>query len=132
MTSSYYDIDAILAEEELIPVTNVLNFSHLAHLDPDYIHHRPISPSTEKEDHDSSENQDEDEIGRRKKEARARTRQQRMSQNYYLPEGTRFKMPLWSIENWAQLGWVRVSLPRHFGRKARERLGSDPVSVNLR
>lgn len=33
--SSYYDIDAILAEEELVPCTTNFDFSHLAHLDPD-------------------------------------------------------------------------------------------------
>ena len=32
---SYYDIDAILAEEELVPCTTNFDFSYLAHLDPD-------------------------------------------------------------------------------------------------
>ena len=35
---SYYDIDEILAEEELLPVTNNFDFTCLAHLDPDYVH----------------------------------------------------------------------------------------------
>merc|ERR1712032_478315 len=40
--------------------------------------------------------------------------------------------PLWSIENWSLLGFVRLILPRHFGRKARDRLEADPVSIDLR
>jgi hypothetical protein len=37
-TSSYYDIDAILAEEELVPCTTLFDFAHLAHLDADNAH----------------------------------------------------------------------------------------------
>jgi hypothetical protein len=91
MTSSYYDIDAILAEEELIPCTTLFDFSHLAHLDPD-AHNR----------------------------------------DHFLPEASRVKMPLWAMEKWAMLGFVRLSLPRHYGRKARERLEADPGDADLR
>lgn len=89
---SYYDIDAILAEEELIPCTNLFDFSHLAHLDPDL-------------------------IGTGK---------------HYLPESSQVKLPLWAMEKWAMLGFVRMSLPRHYGRKARERLAADPAQADLR
>jgi GINS complex subunit 3 len=89
--SSYYDLDAILAEEELIPCTTLFDFSHLAHLDPD---------------------------------ARSKTS--------YLQENSRIKMPLWAVEKWAMLGFVRLSLPRHYGRKARERLEADPGDADLR
>lgn len=88
---NYYDIDAILAEEEVLPCTNLFEFSHLAHLDPDM-------PA--KED--------------------------------YLPEGSRLKMPLWSIEKWSTLGYIRSSMPKHFGRSARGRLVMDPTHANLR
>ena len=88
---SYYDIDDILAEEELIPCTNLFDFSHLAHLDPDLV-----------------------------------------GGKHYLPEGSQVKLPLWSMEKWAMLGFVRMSLPRHFGRKARERLEADPGQADLR
>lgn len=91
-TSSYYDIDAILAEEELIPCTTLFEFSHLAHLDPDA----------------------------------------RLGNKHYLPESSRIKMPLWAVEKWAMLGFVRLTLPRHFGRKARERLEADPGDADLR
>jgi GINS complex subunit 3 len=91
MTSSYYDIDAILAEEELVPCTTLFDFSHLAHLDPDARHHET-----------------------------------------HLPEASRIKMPLWAMEKWAMLGFVRLSLPRHYGRKARERLEADPGDADLR
>lgn len=96
---SYYDIDEILAEEELIPVTNNLNFFLLAHLDPDYSH-----------------------------SARSQSRQ---AKNILL-EGTRFKMPLWSIKKWAELNYLTVRIPKHYGKRARERLNADPVSVDLR
>jgi hypothetical protein len=33
--SNYYDIDAFLAEEELIPCINNFDFNHLPQLDPD-------------------------------------------------------------------------------------------------
>jgi hypothetical protein len=89
--SSYYDIDTILAEEELIPSTALFDFSHLAYLDPDARH---------RESH--------------------------------LPEGSQIKMPLWALERWSALGYVRMSLPRHFARKARERLEADPGDADLR
>lgn len=41
--SSYYDIDAILAEEELVPCTTQFDFSYLAHLDPD-VHDKSYLP----------------------------------------------------------------------------------------
>ena len=99
MPQSYYDIDAILAEEELIPCTTLFEFSHLADLDPDGIHHR------------------EQEYGENSK---------------YLPENSRIKIPLWAVEKWATLGFVRLQLPRHYGRRARERYDADPGDANLR
>jgi len=91
--SSYYDIDAILAEEELVPCTTNFDFSHLAHLDPDLLH----DPEA-----------------------------------HYLPEGSRIKLPVWALDKWASLDFVQLSLPRHFQRKARERLEAAPSEVNLR
>ena len=91
MSTPYYDVDAILAEEELIPCTTLFDFSHLQELDPDG--------------------------GCRKK---------------YLPENSRVKLPLWAVEKWANLGFVRLQLPRHYGRKARERLEADPGDADLR
>ena len=127
MSSSYYNIDDILAEDILIPVTNVVDFSHLAHLDPDYIH-RPIPLEVEgslEEDGNETEEQ-------KLEQARIRARNRRIQQDYFLPEGSRIKMPLWAIEKWCMLGYVRVGIPRHYGRKIRERLIADPVAINLR
>jgi GINS complex subunit 3 len=90
-SNSYYDIDAILAEEELIPCITLFDFSHLAQLDPD-----------------------------------ARNR------HHFLPEASRLKVPLWAVNEWAMLGFVRLSLPRHYGRKARESLEADPGDADLR
>ena len=97
MSTSYYDVDAILAEEELIPCTTLFEFSHLQHLDPD----ASIGLS-------------------RKKKAN------------YLPENSRIKLPMWAVEKWANLGFVRLQLPRHYGRKARQRLEADPGDADLR
>lgn len=88
----YYDVDAILAEEELIPCTTNFEFAYLSHLNPDLI--------------DSGSD--------------------------YLPESSRIKMPLWAVDQWASLGYVTLSFPRHLGRKARERLIADPTEINIR
>jgi GINS complex subunit 3 len=88
----YYDIDSILAEEELIPCTTLFDFSYLAHLDPD------SAPM----------------------------------QAHQLSEGSRIKMPLWGVHKWAMMGFVRLSLPRHFQRKSRERIEAEPAEVDLR
>ncbi len=90
-SSSYYDIDAILAEEELVPCTTLFDFSHLNHLDPDARHGET-----------------------------------------HLTEASQIKMPLWAVDKWASLGYVRLSLPRHYSRKARERLEADPGDADLR
>eukprot|EP00934_Nitzschia_sp_Nitz4_P001385 Nitzschia sp. Nitz4//scaffold76_size158648//57763//58582//NITZ4_002542-RA/size158648-processed-gene-0.237-mRNA-1//1//CDS//3329557833//1385//frame0 len=89
--NSYYDIDAILAEEELIPCTTLFEFANLSHLEPEANH-----------------------------------------QELHLPEASQIKMPLWSLEKWATLGFVRLSLPRHYSRKARERLEAEPAEADLR
>ena len=98
-SSSYYDIDSILAEEELIPSTALFDFSHLAYLDPE---------------HSSSH-----------------SRNNNNSQSY-LPENSRIKLPIWAIKEMAMLGFVRLSLPRHYSRRARERLEADPGDADLR
>eukprot|EP00555_Chaetoceros_dichaeta_P012721 CAMPEP_0198256634 /NCGR_PEP_ID=MMETSP1447-20131203/6510_1 /TAXON_ID=420782 /ORGANISM="Chaetoceros dichaeta, Strain CCMP1751" /LENGTH=290 /DNA_ID=CAMNT_0043943329 /DNA_START=171 /DNA_END=1043 /DNA_ORIENTATION=- len=123
MTSLYYDIDAILAEEELIPVTNLLDFQYLAHLDRD-AGHQPLTVTPNKPSNDDT--------GRIRESAPNETRKERLSQNRSLPEGTKFKMPLWAIDKWSELSFVRLTLPRHFGRRARERLEADPAAVDLR
>ena len=110
MPQSYYDIDAILAEEELVPCTTLFEFSHLADLDPDGTHHRQ-----------QQQQQNEDANGHGHGESSA-----------YLPENSRIKIPLWAVEKWATLGFVRLQLPRHYGRRARERYDADPGDANLR
>jgi hypothetical protein len=92
---SYYDIDAILAEEELIPSHTNFDFSLLAALDPDGAHH-----PREKDN--------------------------------YLPQNTRIKIPLWLAKRWATTNFVRLQLPRHYGRRARERYDADPGDADLR
>eukprot|EP00535_Pseudo-nitzschia_heimii_P004080 CAMPEP_0197182374 /NCGR_PEP_ID=MMETSP1423-20130617/6353_1 /TAXON_ID=476441 /ORGANISM="Pseudo-nitzschia heimii, Strain UNC1101" /LENGTH=290 /DNA_ID=CAMNT_0042632787 /DNA_START=49 /DNA_END=921 /DNA_ORIENTATION=- len=107
MPQSYYDIDAILAEEELVPCTTLFEFSHLADLDPDGIHHQ----QQQQQQHQN--------------EAQGES-------SAYLPENSRIKVPLWAVEKWATLGFVRLQLPRHYGRRARERYEADPGDANLR
>jgi hypothetical protein len=111
-SSSYYDIDTILAEEELIPVVNMGDFLHLAHLDPDYIHqksnHNIISPTPT-----------------------THQLKQRQNQQHILPEKTKFKMPLWSIDKWVKLQYIQFHTPKHYNRRNREKLENDPTSIDL-
>ena len=152
-SSSYYDIDAILAEEELIPVSNQINFSYLAHLDPDYVHHRPTlthskakkstsassistslsstnsltqSSMTSSQSSINSNNQPNT------RKRRTTSSSSSLTSHHHLPENTTFKMPLWSIHKWAELNFIRLSLPRHYNRKGREKLETDPIHINLR
>lgn len=97
---TYFDIESILAEEELVPCTTLFDFSHLGHL----------------EDSSSSSGT-----------ARASS-----TETQYLKEGTKLKMPLWAMEKWASLRYVKVHLPRHLNQKARERWEADPLAVDLR
>ena len=115
-SSSYYDIDAILAEEELIPCTTLFDFSHLAHLDPDGTHDHHRLRTAAKDGLDSGS-------------AKIRSASRRGT---FLPENSRIKVPLWAVEKWALLGFVRLQLPRHYGRKARERYDADPGDADLR
>lgn len=109
-STSYYDIDTILAEEELIPCTTLFDFSHLAHLDPD-----------------GGTQQHQQQL----EKVRSSTSSSRTTTDY-LPESSRIKIPLWAVEKWAMLGFVRLQLPRHYGRKARERYDADPGDADLR
>jgi GINS complex subunit 3 len=86
---SYYDIDSILAEEELVPCTTLFDFSHLGHLDE-------------------------------------------YSTTSYLKEKSKLQMPLWALEKWTSLSYVKLQLPKHFNVKTRERLEADPLALNLR
>jgi hypothetical protein len=124
MQTSYYDIDSILSEEELISVTNCFDFSHLAHLDPYYIPSR-YSVSVD-------ENIKIDISNLKNERINGGNMGQISSCSYILHKGTIFKMPLWSIENWVHSGFVKLTLPRHFSRKTRERIEADPVSIDLR
>ena len=122
-SSSYYDIDAILAQEELIPVKNGFKFSHLAHLDPDYVHQHHKGPSKKRtysqqsQDYEAGENDESLDY---------------IQQHHILPDNTRFKMPLWSIDKWSKLNYVQIYLPKQYNRKGREKLDADPASVDLR
>jgi hypothetical protein len=121
MASAYYDIDAILAEEELVPCTTQFDFSYLAHLDPDLVEHN----------NDNNNSNNHPSINGKNKNKRDQQQQQQQPP-HHLPENSKIKMPLWGVHKWATLGYVRISMPRHYARKARERLAADPTQVNLR
>jgi len=106
---TYYDIDEILAEDELIPCTTNFDFALLGFLDPEYANY-----SYQEE--------------RRKNLKRDRS----TPNNVTLPAGHRIKMPLWSIDLWSKLSYVRIGLPKQYGSKMRERLVADPSHVDLR
>mmetsp|Transcript_9888 Transcript_9888/g.14885 ORF Transcript_9888/g.14885 Transcript_9888/m.14885 type:complete len:309 (-) Transcript_9888:187-1113(-) len=124
--SSYWDIDDILAEEELTPVTNMLDFRHLAHLDPDYVHGVGGPSVVENDDKGFQQSQSQSQPSKGKE------RYIRTAINTTLAKEKKFKMPLWSIKDWATTGFVTVHFPRHYRRNARERLGADPESADLR
>lgn len=112
---SYYDIDTILAEEELIPCTTLLDMNHMAVLDPDGVHDRRRRMAASEKDTTTAS-------------CDANAKHEAM----ILPENSRIKLPLWSIRRWAGLNFVRPQLPRHYGRKARERYDADPGDADLR
>ena len=114
-SASYYDIDVVLAEEELIPCTTLFDFSFLGLLDPDVTHHQHGQSSNAKAITDS--------ISKTTSSS---------SNGLNLPENSRIKIPLWAVKKWAMLGFVRLQLPRHYGRKAREGYEADPGDADLR
>mmetsp|Transcript_36582 Transcript_36582/g.88174 ORF Transcript_36582/g.88174 Transcript_36582/m.88174 type:complete len:287 (+) Transcript_36582:114-974(+) len=111
---SYFDIDTILAEEELVTVKPKFAFAHLAHLDPDC--HR-LAPSRKR----PRDELDKDNAGGGSSGG-----------HHHLPEGTKIKMPLWAMDRWAMLNFVKIpALPRHYRQRMKERLEADSVSMNL-
>jgi len=104
---SYYDIDAILAEEDLIPCTTCFDFAFLAWLDPNSTH---LTADSRKRNRDGEP----------------------LLNSSILPEGNKVHMPLWAIEKWSTLSFVRVSVPKHYTRKVRERFMADPVHAPIR
>lgn len=105
----YYDIDEILAQEELVSCQTLLDFSYLSHLNPDAALYRP-TPLNDKNT----------------------TTTQRRTNKHVLPEEAILKVPIWIVEIWAKLRFVRVqSFPKHYGRRAREFLAADPTAVTL-
>ena len=155
---SYYDIDTILAEEELIPAVTVFDMNHLAFLDPDGVHDRhrrhSITGATggpaatgrgrnkkkkkrsginDGDDGSDSDDDDDDDLkaGSAAYAAAAAAAEYAASSSI-LPEKSQIKLPLWTINQWVQMNFVRPSLPRHYGRKARERYDADPGDADLR
>lgn len=125
---SYYNIDTILAEEELIVARPAFDFALLSHLDPDS--HR-LATST------SSAGRKRARDDTDKENALNGTTDKSKSVggggSHALPAGTKIKMPMWALERWAMLGFIRISsLPKHYGKRMKERLEADPVSVDLR
>lgn len=108
---SYYDIDAILAEEELVPCTPCFDFAFLAWLDPNQYN---ATSETRKRFRDGDNGS------------------KRSSSSSTLSEGNKIHMPLWAIEKWSSLSFVRIGIPRHFSRKAREKFMADPVHAPIR
>lgn len=109
---SYYDIDTILAEEELLQIRPSFSFSHLSHLDPEN-----VSRKRRRIDKENVVN--------------GITTNHNTTSGHTLEEGTKIKMPLWAIDRWVVLGFVKVTLPGIYGTKMKERLMADPTSVDL-
>ncbi|KAL7529279.1 hypothetical protein ACHAXR_004601 [Thalassiosira sp. AJA248-18] len=119
---SYYDIDTILAEEELLTVKPSFAFAHLSHLDPDS--HRLANRKRRRDDTTKDGGGGSLEKGGGSGGSGG--------SHHALPEGTKIKMPLWAVDRWATLGFVKIpNLPRHYRQKMKERLMADPVEMNL-
>ena len=116
---SYYDIDTILAEEEYLQIRPSFPFSHLSHLDPEYISRKRRRVDKENVGNASSNNKNDG------------SKHNGGGHSHTLEEGTKIKMPLWAIDRWVVLGFVKVTLPGIYGTKMKERLLADPVSVDL-
>jgi hypothetical protein len=104
MTGSYYDLDDILSEEELVPCYTNFDFTYLAKLNPDY------HPD------DDYYNGGDGSGG---------------TTPNILAENCKIKIPIWAMKEWAPKGWVKMVLPRIYGRKAQEKLEADPLQVDL-
>ncbi len=129
----YYDIDTILAEEELLAVKPKFSFAHLSHLDPDRVHRPPVGgggarkkrPRRENDRGGGGGDDDNDDDGLGKDRAGIR-------RHHHLPEGTKVQMPLWLVDRWAVLNFVSIPAPpKHYRRGMRERLEADAVHMNL-
>lgn len=106
----YYDIDTILAEEELLTVKPKFSFAHLSHLDPDS--HRAAQGRKRRREVDGTI--------------------KKGGIHHHLPEGTKIQMPLWLVDRWAMLNFVRVPAPpKHYRQGMKERLEADAVHMNL-
>lgn len=116
---SYYDIDTILAEEELLTVKPSFQFAHLSHLDPD-TDRLAAAASSRKRRRDETTTKDNN------------SNSLDIGSSHALPQGTKIKMPLWAVDRWAMLGFVKIpTLPKHYRQRMKERLMADPVEMNI-
>jgi hypothetical protein len=107
----YYDIDTILAEDEILTVKPKFSFAHLSHLDPDYSSRKRPRTTT-----------DDDGLSSKPSS----------HHHHHLPEGTKIRMPLWVVDRWAHLNFVRIPvLPKHYRQRTKERLEADAINMNL-
>lgn len=108
----YYDIDTILAEDEILTVKPKFSFAHLSHLDPDYSSRKRPRTTT-----------DDDGLSSKPPSSH---------HQHHLPEGTKIRMPLWVVDRWAHLNFVRIPvLPKHYRQRTKERLEADAIHMNL-
>ncbi len=126
----YYDIDTILAEEELLTVKPKFPFAHLAHLDPDYTHRASYNGGRKRPRREGGGGEDDgqiDDLGKKRTSGRRQHRH-----HHHLPEGTKIQMPLWVVDRWAMLNFVGIPAPpKHYRQRMRERLEADAVHMNL-
>jgi hypothetical protein len=113
---SYYDIDEILAEDELIPCATNFDFALLGFLDPEY----------------ANFTYQEQRRKRNRNNSVASATPTTTPSSVALPSGHRIKMPLWSVDLWSKLSYARIGLPKQYGGKMRERLIADPSHIDMR
>lgn len=59
------------------------------------------------------------------------TKKRKVNHNF-LEKDTFLNLPLWSMKRWSELNYVRVHIPKQYGRRTRERLMADPANADIR
>ena len=54
------------------------------------------------------------------------------SEDQTLPQGSKVELPLWLAKDLAQLNFVRIELPKHYGSKMRDAIFAGAAPINLK
>ena len=115
--SQFFDIDIILAEEEIVQNEMLLDAYDLDSLEYKILSLNGIEEEIEKKEQDEeiSENSEEEE-----------------NYNNYMLNGTIFKSSIWLSLNLAQFNFVKIQTPKWYQKKNLTIMLTDPIISNLR